>query len=574
MKKLLILITSTLICVSVTAQNQSYRWAMPPKQINFTTANTPVVQNLLPSLSYTACNAATDASGNLLFYMANLNMYSPAGVVIGTLSTTGFYGIIGSSMGIVPVPGACKQYYLLFSLSDYASGVQHHYFCYAKVDASGATPVITQQTTSLQYLTTGTQCASIGFAVSKVNLTASKRFLYLVGTDAYSFPVQIVNRFDITAAGINNKVNIATTSTPGLSGTPFVSEATEVELSPDGTKLAWVTGNSMEVNVIKVNASTGNFVSASFTNVPGSGTCYGLEWNAASSILYTSNSIGLSRMTYPAFAHTTIASSGNYNHTALEMGRNGKIYAVNNTGTGLGEINTTTNVVTASSLVISPGVIDPSSNFYVLPEQIDGEWSQFSSGPAINIADTWMCATPGTSINLNAIPSTYTTYLWEKKVGGGAWNSFGGSGSSTTDISLVNTTIQYRVSATIGGCTTIPSPIATCTYCTGGGCCPAPPVKREINPDQFNETFSSVEMKIQPNPVQNEFSVSVSSEEIETLSLDIFDMNGRLVKSITPDSPATREMIISTEGMSNGLYNVIWNNGANIKLQSKVLVNK
>ncbi|MBK6643915.1 MAG: hypothetical protein IPG39_23120 [Bacteroidetes bacterium] len=308
MKNLLLLVVLIIYCNVTIGQNQMYRWALHPKQINFTTANSPVVQNLLPSYPHYASNAATDASGNLLFHTIDLNIYNSSSTLIGSLNTAGFFPFFGNSMGIVPVPGACKQYYLIFCLSDYAGLVQHQWLCYAKVDASGANPVITQQTTGLLYSISGSSIGSIGFAISKVNLAASKRFLYFVGPDAYAGN-PIVSRFDITSTGISNKVTIATTSTPGLSGSPFVAEATEVELSPDGTKLAWVTGNSSEVNFVKVNALTGNFVSASSTAVPGSVACYGIEWNSASSIAYISHSNGLSRIAYPALTHTSIASS-------------------------------------------------------------------------------------------------------------------------------------------------------------------------------------------------------------------------------------------------------------------------
>lgn len=573
MKNLLLLVVLIIYCNVTIGQSQMYRWALHPKQIDFTIPNSPVVQNLLPSYPHYASNAATDAAGNLLFHTIDLNIYNTSGTLIGSLNTAGFFPLIGNSMGIVPVPGSCKQYYLIFCLSDYAGFVQHQWLCYAKVDASSGTPVITQQTTGLLYSISGSAIGSVGFAISKVNLAASKRFLYFVGPDAYAGN-PIVSRFDITSTGISSKVTIATTSTPGLSGSPYVGEATEVELSADGTKLAWVTGNSSEVNFVKVNALTGNFVSASSTAVPGSVACYGIEWNSASSIAYISHSNGLSRIAYPALTHTSIASSSLYNNTALELGRNNKIYAAKNTGNGFGEINTANHTVASSSLVISPTGKDFSNSFFTLPEQVDGEWSQFSMGPAINIYDTWRCATPGTTIILNAIPSTYTSYVWEKKIGGGAWMVFGGSGSSASDMSPVSATVQYRVRATIGGCTTINSPIATCTYCTGSACCPAPPVKREINPEILENAVPTVSLELQPNPTSGIFTLSTGANDIMADEIHIYDVNGRLVKSIVPEEVITNAISIDASDLKNGIYFVKLLNNATIHLSTKILIQK
>ncbi len=91
MKNLLLLVVLIIYCNVTIGQNQMYRWALHPKQINFTTANSPVVQNLLPSYPHYASNAATDASGNLLFHTIDLNIYNSSSTLIGSLNTAGFF---------------------------------------------------------------------------------------------------------------------------------------------------------------------------------------------------------------------------------------------------------------------------------------------------------------------------------------------------------------------------------------------------------------------------------------------------------------------------------------------------
>lgn len=540
---------------SLFAQTQMIRWALPGNQLYFNP--NPVVQSLPTSVNYYASNATTDNAGNLLFYIVDRKLYSASGVLCGTFNANA--AASGSSIGIVPIPEQCKNYYIIMTSNNEGSLIQQQYLEYAKVDANGANPVISQQTTLLLNSISGSSTGSVGFAISKIVPNTAKRFLYFVGSDTYAGN-PIVSRFDITSSGINNKVAIATTSTPGIVTTSPIM-ATEVDLSPNGAKLAWVSGNDGRVNVITLNPANGNLISAANANIAG-GTCYGVEWNAASTMAYVSHYTGLKRVVATTMAVSSIASSSLYNNSQLEMGRDGYIYAVKNNGSGFGIINTTSHAVSPSPLVITLNGMDYSLAYYTLPNQVDGEdYSNFMK-PIINIQNTPVCTASGTQITLNAIPNNYPNYSWYHSTDG--YVSVISTSNNYTTPANSNTSINYKVCTTSSVCGTGCSPVGNVRWCAPGVMCCIP--KREsYKSDEAVYVLDNI--TIQPNPSNGNFQINLYDNSSSITSVQIFDLRGKLVKSILSDNLQN----IDASELISGIYFLEVNTDSE-KLKTKISI--
>lgn len=541
------------------AQTQMLRWSLPGKQIYFNPS--PTVSNLPTSVNSVVSNATTDNNGNLLFYIINRNLYSATGTLCGTFNTP--YGAFAAELAIVPVPTECKKYYIIFCSNNQASLVQQQALSYAKVDASGAAPVISQQTTLLLQSITGSTTACVGIAVSKVISGTNKRFLFFLGSASST---SILSRFDITSAGINNKVSLATTATSGLSGSPFVAEASELELSPDGSKLAWTTAASSEVNIVRINPITGNFISATHKLMNnGSGACYGLEWNSSSNVIYVSHYTGLRKLVYSGLIDSPIASSSIYNNTHLELARDGKIYAVNNTGNGLGIINTTNSTVTPSPLVFTALSLDVSNTFYTLPDQVDGEDYLNFMKPVISIQNTPVCTGSGNQITLNAIPNNYPNYSWYHSTDG--YVGVIGTNSSYNTPANSNTSINYKVCTTSSTCGTGCSPLGNVRWCAPNVMCCIP--KRESGDISDETELVTKKITIIPNPSNGNFQINLYDNTSNITSVKLFDLRGKLVKSVMSDDIKN----IDASEMPTGIYFVEVNTNSE-KLNTKISIQR
>lgn len=219
--------------------SQMNYWVMPP--FSFDVTQTPAGINPLyvtapASGAYDVSNGAYDLNGNLLFYVENLDIRKPDGSMVGQIGGSTYHiwwQKLGGEIVIVPKPGECKKFYLIYSCGQEV--------LYTIVDCSGASIQLFKDT------------GGFGFPVGQFNyvgtgLAASKKianplgqgfiyYLYMVNSGSVYYSI-------IGASAISNATQIYTS---GMI-TPFQDPsdynfyplaATELELSENGDYLAY-----------------------------------------------------------------------------------------------------------------------------------------------------------------------------------------------------------------------------------------------------------------------------------------------------------------------------------------------
>ncbi len=391
---------------------QMNNWIMPPKKFNMTTA-TPTATTL-SSGPYSVANGAYDNAGNLLFYAVGGSIYSSSNTFIDFLPGYNFssdnscgarYSFLRSEIAIVPIPGTCKQYYVIYSMANFYVAT----VLYIKVNCSGATPVITYNGTITTDCTSSPikkQGFFIGFAggsyggglaVSKVYTgsgSTAKRFLFLVGGG--------VTKCDISASGISAPSSVVSSAALGLDDYADF-DVFETELSWGANKLAWSSNNGM-VHVIGLN-STGGYAN-SIQNYSLAGA-KGIEFDNSITTtpkLYVSCTAGVKQILTLTQATSAVATSTfDLTNTYLEYGKNNKIYGIspvyNTDGTvassSLVGIDVSTNAITSISTGTGSSAVD--SRFalgntgvkvFTMPDQVDGEnYNDFNGIPSLTISN-------------------------------------------------------------------------------------------------------------------------------------------------------------------------------------------
>ncbi|MEQ1732634.1 MAG: T9SS type A sorting domain-containing protein [Bacteroidia bacterium] len=406
------LIKTTLVALAVlgatvhTALAQMNYWTMPPKKFNMTTA-TPTSTTQGGNGAYSVANAAYDANGATLFYVRNGAIFSNTNVLIGNLplDCANAYGWLGAQIGIVPIPGACKQYYVIYSLG----ALNNNGLYYVKVNCSGATPILITNGTATCgnvandplpfFINSGT--ASVGnafnvaFAITKVYTgsgATAKRFLYAVCGNG-------IVRAEISSTGIAAVTSVATNTDLGLTNTSDLS-GIDVDLSWDNSYLAWSSSNG-KVFTMRFDPTNNYLWNNQFAKSYNVAGARGVEFDNSTTTpkLYVSCTGGVKQILTSNFtvSNVTIAGAYDLSNTQLEMGKNGKIYGVSPiytsgtlTGTNMVGILTTTNAISAISTGTSPAFVDSrfviggnpllQYNMFTVPTQIDGENYTYANG--------------------------------------------------------------------------------------------------------------------------------------------------------------------------------------------------
>jgi hypothetical protein len=423
------------LLMSAYAQNKP--WALPPTVFNMN-VDPPTSSAIPGSMTssgnpYVASNGAYDQNGNLLFYIEDLKVYSPNSIHLTTLpiytTTSGGtnYDLPGSEISIVPVPGSgyCNKFYVIYELEgSSAMGGGGSCLGYVMIDCTGSTPVMnvpTNGVNSTNFL--GLHTWTYGIAVSK--LTSSNiRYLFTLN--------QGVDRYTINTwpTGINSNTQIVSALTLGNSSSDPSEwhNISELEISPDQSRLAWTTnlnpGSFLKVPEITLTSSY-TYSGTLTYNLPKytswADMIYGLEYNSSSNKLYASTFDGIFYLTPGISPNVThISSSASFGKTQLElMTLNNNILGADNTGK-LYKINTATNTITSNynnTVIYSNRFLFSSfPNIYRLPEQIDGNENTVYPTLTATIPSYISTICKGNSITLTGSYSGTTVpdhYYWE-----------------------------------------------------------------------------------------------------------------------------------------------------------------
>jgi hypothetical protein len=374
---------------TVPAFPQMRSWMFSPNRLDFQVGAAPSV-NAVSGATGTnePTYAAFDEANQPIFYAKrvsdpfgtgeyNLTVFAGNGTpgvnaagdnVIGSVPVPGVSGArykeIGNEVAIVPVPGACRQFYLIYMFS---SGGSYMALASNIINCSGAVPQI--GATNLIYnLTNSAEEGAL--AVSREN--NGTRYIYSL---AYGG----IRRTPLTSSGFGATVlDVATNAV-----------ATEMDLSPDGTRLAfgafkYPTG----LFDAQVNTTTGVVSSLQVRQAPGTlnKQMFGVEFSPDGSKIYYSggdafttdpNAVtGIWQLTLATSQLQLLPNTRGYDTSMIETGYDGLLYTVSDfkAAPGAGRLLTinTSNGTTALSPITT--VFDvQGKNVIILPDQIDGE---------------------------------------------------------------------------------------------------------------------------------------------------------------------------------------------------------
>lgn len=402
MKKSGLLILLIIMSMKMSIAQMNY-WTMPPFKFNMTTA-IPTSTALPGGASvYSVSNGAYDENGNLLFYVHNSEIFNSLGVSVGSLigytcSTPPIGAFASTQVEIVPIPGTCNKFYVLYSMYE---DMGFSRLFYLTVDCSTGSPVIISDPNAcggIQPFTTGHYGnMNVAFAVSKIYTgsgSTAKRFLLSVDSNGE------ILRSEISATGISTPTVIATFSMLGISGSAwFINEA---EISWGSNYFAW---NSYENNSIHVIGTTDEgllrmpIILQNYSIISPKGIEFDNAFSAPK--LYATGATGVTQILTSDQTTSAVSTSPyDLSNSYLEFGKNGKIYGISPvyssgtlTNSYLVGILPSDNSISAVSAgvdsrftLLGPG-FPYNTNVFTLPMQIDGDnYSDFNGYPKVAIS--------------------------------------------------------------------------------------------------------------------------------------------------------------------------------------------
>ncbi len=481
MKKLnyLFVLAAAIITFNTTiAQTpQLQLWSTPPKKISFTP--TPVVGNLpTTATGYNgspeayASNSMHDKNGNLLFFVVDDKVYDAQGYLIDNLIYNGDIltaiqngGVISREISIVPKPGNCNQYYIIGSFT--TTNVWRPF--YAMLDLSltniynpskyGRLTYFNSNTTVFDLSTISPQGSfgdpynsvdesnRMGIAVTAYRNSTNNHFLYVRGFS------RNIEKFIIAVTGISWSATISydpnsTVFSAFLNGNN--PNYTEMEVISDANKTNYQLGfvySYNEIGVIKLDYTTGNFISVKNatipiitcwfgqTNVFGRPATTGLEFSPNGNYLYYTYSIptpcgtGSGKLGYVDLTQTSLTTVEMTNPGSItglsfiEMGYDGKMYfnggtvlkALSNPNSGPSGFSWSTNVTGLTGT-------------QRLPDQLDGQIYYYPT-PILTSTATYACNTTAETYTINNYVAGLT-YVWTitgGTIAGGSSTSYTGT---------------------------------------------------------------------------------------------------------------------------------------------------
>lgn len=278
-----------------------------------------------------------------------------------------------NEIGIVPVPGSCNRYYVTYLMQEACGmspfiGVGLHY-AVVEVNLTTYAVSIISNANLIGEFHDGFEG---GLAISKIK-PGNIRYLYATSGNA-------IKVYKITSSGI-------TYQSTGYSS--LSHETNEVEISPDGTKIAW---GSLIGNIVNIYTATlkpdGDFDTFQTYLIPTTGS-YGLssiggvEFNEDGTRLYGSlskfirvggmgkNVGGIFYLDLTTGTTTMLNTDGQYSGTNIELSKDGNMYLADNSN-NLVSLNLATHTFSTFSPTTTILGHDKYYNT-ILPDQVDGE---------------------------------------------------------------------------------------------------------------------------------------------------------------------------------------------------------
>jgi len=366
--------------------------------------STPLASS--PASQVGAANSIYDKNGSLVFFVSNGKIISPNGTVIATIFTDLY---LTSEISIVPDPNndQCNpidKYYVFFhgnnSTGGYGCGL---YYSLVEKNKTNGSLAVAANNTRVTPVPQYAPPVHGSIAVGKMGKDG-KRFLYYLGgfNNVYGFLYKIT----ISKAGVSSPQLLLSNNTS------FLYNSMELELSNDGTKLAWgachTSVTTTYLYIISLN-SLGDYsgiyktysLPMPFQYLPYEAV-KGIEFNSSGTKLFFAHGIsnrnpppsgfwgGVFVMDLSTDVYTLIPNTVDLGSSQLEMGKDGMLYAghcrelvgtpnsINNSYFGV--INPNSLVRLSQNINIPPQgrdifVSTTQERFAdaLLPDQIDGE---------------------------------------------------------------------------------------------------------------------------------------------------------------------------------------------------------
>ncbi len=365
------------------------KWVLNPNELDFSSGTFTTLPWGIP-YPYQVENTAYDHNGNVLFHIQNNGVYYPNGDLAGFLpnghdpvSGYTFWSMI-NEISIVPVPGSCNQYYVIYCLNrEFVGNALKH--AIVTINPNGTISVSTDNKVL------GAWPGNFGAIAVAKEVNPGERYLYWVSGYGGIF------EYLITSSGITlNKIDSPYNGDPDIS-----FHALEAEVSKDGRYLIWVE-NAQKVIRKKLGYETVQIFSIADR------TMWGIEFDEEETGFYvstssndaTNNTGGIYHFTFNGMPPTLVSNTLDYMATLIEKGIDAKFYAVNRFGNlgsfvGNGPATLAFGGITVYSSVPALPFSPPENKYYKLPDQIDGEdYSYFYGIPPVDL----------TSMNINDIP--------------------------------------------------------------------------------------------------------------------------------------------------------------------------
>ncbi len=393
-----------LVLMNLALYSQMNNFVMPPFKFGVNTSPTsisPLYSGAPTSGQYFVSNGVYNLNGNLRFYVKDDYIYDPNGSAVGPLgSYSGPYGnliFLSGEIVILPVPGDCNKYYVLYGKS-YGPLVGAAVL-YVIVDCSTPTPTVIYNTGTNAFLVMYTSSNNINIASSKKTGTGISAYydFYAVYTSVGS---AIINHFVVNSGGVTGGASI------GYSGS-IGSLGTELEVSPNGDWLAYNNSSGSVAAIKLTNPSTYATGTEQVYNYS-FGRIRGLELvGNGTPDLYVAGAIYPNGgPTIPIFDIIDLTNSiqtplmiapYDLNETQIEYTKAGQIcgisdlngtryfieYDITSNNFNPTPINNVNPNANANSIASIPYA---GTNIYTIPDQVDGEdYNNFSTVPVVTL---------------------------------------------------------------------------------------------------------------------------------------------------------------------------------------------